>query len=262
MTAPDKIASSRSPSPPPPGPEKQEKEPAPANLMEVDDGVEDEDEEVVFEGGAETVKDNPAFWGSSEANIGSTSEETPKESVSSRALPARGDSAPSDETRTVSGGLAPTRTGVPAANLPTRIARSVSEHVPSSLAAVHQLCQQRCGLVAAVGTALVVVVVGLVAVMTLSTSGGKTQSPSSSVSEAGVAMSELAAAKPVATDVLEQPGGILSIESEPIGASVLINGAKLGLTPWVGIDATRDSRAGAGELHRSAWKKLGTKPRN
>ena len=107
----------------------------------------------------------------------------------------------------------------------------MSEHVPSSLAAVHQLWQQRRGLVAAVGTALVVVVVGLVAVMTLSTSGGKTQSPSSSVSEAGVAMSELAAAKPVATDVLEQPGGILSIESEPIGASVLINGAKLELTP-------------------------------
>ena len=81
-----------------------------------------------------------------------------------------------------------------------------------------------------------VVVVGLVAVMTFSTSGGKTQSSSSALREAGSevgrANNELpAAALPVASDLTEQPGGILSIESEPIGASVLVNGAKMGLTP-------------------------------
>jgi len=176
---------------------------------------------VVFDGGAQTVKDNPAFWGSSETDV-----------VDQGAAPtAGGDSAPSDETRTVSTSLRPIRTGVPAANLPTRVARSVGELVPSSLAAVHELWKQRRGLVAAVGGALVVVVVGLVAVMTFSTSRGKTESPSSSASEAGLAIDELPAATPVATDVTEQPGGILSIESEPIGASVLVNGAKLGLTP-------------------------------
>ena len=67
--------------------------------------------------------------------------------------------------------------------------------------------------------------------MTFSTSRGKTESPSSSASEAGLAINELPAATPVAIDVTEPPGGILSIESEPIGASVLVNGAKLGLTP-------------------------------
>ena len=67
--------------------------------------------------------------------------------------------------------------------------------------------------------------------MTLSTSGGETQSKPSPVNEAALGTSEPVVTKPLPTDVLEQPGGMLSIESEPIGANVLINGAKLGLTP-------------------------------
>ena len=258
MTAPAESASSDKPSSSPPrsspGHKKQEGKTAPANLLGVDDGDENDDEAVVFEGGGETVKDNPAFWGSPETNIvdqgpahtahtahtrsvgpfpgGLGNEETARESVSTRAHLAERDSAANDETRTFSKNLSPTRTEAPAANLATRVAQSVGEHVPSSLAEFHQLWQQRRGLVAAVGGALVVVVVGLVVVMTLSTSGGKTQSPSASASEAGLAIQSLPVeATPVATDVREQPGGILSIESEPIGASVLINGAKLGLTP-------------------------------
>ncbi len=236
MTVPDKSASSNMPSSSPPrsspGHKKQEGITAPANLLGVDDADEN-DEEVVFEGGGETVKDNPAFWGSPETNIvDQGAAHTAQESVSTRAHLAGRDSAANDETRTVSRNLSPTRTEAPAANLATRFAQSVGEQVPSSLAEFHRLWQQRRGLVAAVAGALVVVVVGLVAVMTLSTSGGKTQSPSTSASEAGLAVQALPVeATPMAIDVREQPGGILSIESEPIGASVLINGARLGLTP-------------------------------
>ena len=251
MTAPEQSEPFHEPSSSPPGPNKQEGETSPANLLGVDDGDEDDDEAVVFEGGAQTVKDNPAFWGSPETNIvdqgaaytadvesfpdGLASEETVQEPAPTRAHPAAGDSAPSDETRTVSTSL-PTHPEMLPANLPTRVARSVGERIPSILAAVHELWKERRGLVAAVGGVLVVVVVGLVAVMTFSTSGGKTQSSSSALREAGSevgrANNELpAAALPVASDLTEQPGGILSIESEPIGASVLVNGAKMGLTP-------------------------------
>ena len=66
MNAPDKIASSRAPVSSPPGPEKTA---PPANLMGADEGDESDDEEVVFDGAAETVKDNPAFWGSPETNV-------------------------------------------------------------------------------------------------------------------------------------------------------------------------------------------------
>ena len=220
MTAPKQSEPTHKPSSSPPGPRKQEAETTPHNLLGVEDGDEG-DEEMVFDGDAETVKGKTAFWSSSETNIVDQG----------AAHPAGGDSASSDETRTVSTILLPTRTEVPAANLPTRVVRSVGELVLSSLAAVHELWKQQRGLVAAVGGALVVVVVGLVLLMTFSTSRGKTESPSSSASEAGLAIDELPAATPVAPDVTEQPGGILSIESEPFGASVLVNGAKLGLTP-------------------------------
>ena len=69
MTAPEQSEPFHKPSSSPPGPNKQEGEPAPANLLGVDDGDEDHDEAVVFEGGAQVVKDNPAVWGSSETNI-------------------------------------------------------------------------------------------------------------------------------------------------------------------------------------------------
>ena len=195
----------------------------------------DDDEEVVFEAGAETMKDNPAFWGSSEvASV---------EHGATRASGVTGRrGVPHDETRAVSSQLSPTRADVPAANTLTRAARSgdrpgvslgtMTATMAATMARTGTLWKQKRTMVTAVGGLLVFVVAGF-AVLNLYTPGGQTQSAQSSITSS---MEPVAGSLPIGTpavpvDASAPRAGILTIESEPVGASVLINGAKLGLTP-------------------------------
>ncbi len=190
----------------------------------------DDDEEVVFEAGAETMKDNPAFWGSSEV-----------------ASVRRG--VPRDETRAVSSQLPPTRADVPAANTLTRAARAgdrpgvslatmtatVTATMAATMARTGTLWKQKRTMVTAVGGLLILLVAGF-AVLNLYTPGGQTQSAQSSQSSMTSSMEPVAGSLPIGTpaapvDAAAPRAGILTIESEPVGASVLINGDKLGLTP-------------------------------
>jgi TonB family protein len=190
----------------------------------------DDDEEVVFEGGGETIKDNPAFWGSSETKAfeAPSSPSAPAGEETIGAPRAGGDWSPA-ETRTVTP-LPPTSVEPPAANITTRVAQSVARHVPTSVAAVRGVWEQRRGVVAAVGGGLVLIL-ALAAVWTLSTPGGGTQSESPAPTEEGSLIELPPVATPAPTGLAEPPPGILAIQSDPIGASVLISGAKLGLTP-------------------------------
>ena len=82
---------------------------------------------------------------------------------------------------------------------------------------------------------MVLLVAGFV-VLNLYTPGGQTQSAQSSQSSMTSSMEPVAGSLPIGTpaapvDAAAPRAGILTIESEPVGASVLINGAKLGLTP-------------------------------
>ena len=102
----------------------------------------------------------------------------------------------------------------------------------ATMARTGTLWKQKRTMVTAVGGLLVLVVAGF-AVLNLYTPGGQTQSAQSSITSS---MEPVAGSLPIGTpavpvDASAPRAGILSIESEPVGASVLINGAKLGLTP-------------------------------
>jgi TonB family protein len=218
----------------------------------------EEDEEVVFEASPETMKDNQAFWGSTETTLveaaprvegalervsreGET-KRAPRSEVAPRAhqaAEARG--VAFDETRTVSSDLPPTEVDVPAVHVPTHVAhpggetqtlaRSLTATMTHTIASAGVLWKQKRSVVAVVGVGLILLITGLV-VLNLYLPGGEAQSPSSVPSPSDPVVSDLpvgTSAAPVDTPV--RAAGILTIESEPAGASVLINGAKLGLTP-------------------------------
>ena len=213
---------------------------APSNLMGAHESAgepADDDEEVVFEGGGETMKDNAAFWGSAD----STQIDAPP---TSRAKPFLEGAGGEDETQTVGSQLPPARPEVPAAGIPTRAARSGGRSgislatMTATMATVGTLWKQKRTMVAAVGGVLVLLVVGF-AVLNIYTPGGQTQSAQSSQSSQSSMTSStqpVAGSLPIGTpaapvDSAPPRAGILTIESEPVGAGVLINGAKLGLTP-------------------------------
>ncbi|HEX9725545.1 MAG TPA: TonB family protein [Vicinamibacteria bacterium] len=233
---------------------------APGNLVGAE-SREEEDEEVVFEAGGETMKDNPAFWGSSEAtqvdagpspraevspqrvNRESDTRRAPVSDGATRAYQAaEARAVPFDETRTVSSDLPPTQADVPAAHLPTRVARpgvgsqtlawSMTATMTQTIASAGTLWKQKRSVVALVGGGLVLLVVGL-AVLSLYLPGGRAQSPSTPMASSTESVSnDLPVGTPAGpVDAPARRAGILTIESEPAGASVLINGAKLGLTP-------------------------------
>jgi serine/threonine-protein kinase len=217
----------------------------------------EDDEEVVFEAGAETMKDNPAFWGSAETtqveaaphpegslerfNRESETKRPPGSGGATRAYPTTKTPGVSvDETRAVSSDLPPTQADVPAAHVPTRVAgpggetrtlaRSVTATMTRTIESAGTLWKQKRSVVAAVGGGLILLVAGL-AVLNLYPPGGRAQSPPSSSASPGPVAGDLPVGTPAAPVEASHPAGILIIESEPTGASVLINGAKLGLTP-------------------------------
>jgi len=205
---------------------------APSGNLLGADGAADEDEEFVLDGGAETVTDNTAFWGSAEsthldralpptAPAEAFGEGMPADATT-RAHDARGGpSLPTDETRTVTTHPPLTRTDVAAAHLPTRVAGS------GSFAA---FLKERRSVIAAAGGTLILLL-SVVAVLTLVTGGDETPSPTNSAME-DVSPAPLPVEAPAGLNESVSPtAGILTIESEPVGAAVLINGAKLGLTP-------------------------------
>ena len=241
---------------PPPGEPGSRGARASGNLLKTDDSADEDDEEVIFAGSAETMKDNPAFWGSTDSNrvdappTSSTKvfpedssadqdkaqAETKVESIEhgpTRAYGVMGAQGVSDDkTRTASSQLPPTQAEVPAANLSTRADRSAGRSgvslatVSATMTTVGTLWKQKRTMIAAVGGVLILLLAGL-AVRNLYTLGGETQSPPTSMTSSIEPVS--LGSVPIGT--LAPRSGILTIESEPVGASVLINGSKLGLTP-------------------------------